>query len=791
VSSYLPRLIPSSLLYTLLPTLLLGNVTMATGAEQMATDAWDISADKVMRYENPDSIVAEGNVVLVKKERQPLNPPNKGGAATSWSELLEEAPKTKAVTADEVQEKSEPKYATTVTIKADWIVYDVELKTIKAKGNLQVVTADDTLKAKEGTINLVNQTGKFKNAIVTRSEDSLHLEGDSVEKTGLDTYQIVDGWAITCKLEEGQTPPWSIASAKTDIRQGGYAVLKHARFNIHDVPVFYSPYMIIPIKDTRQSGFLMPEFSGSSNNGFGFSVPFFLNISDSADATFFPDYYTDRGFMPGLEFRYIASEQNKGTFAASYLDDKLSDPSETEYYSDTGYTHDNSDRYWLRGKADQDFGEWQSRLDIDIVSDQDYLYEFNDISTGFKKSHEQYLEEFGRGFQNQSETNRKNTFSILNSWSGISLEADLLAINQANTNASDTDTPLWQLPYVLFSGTLPILETDFNFDWDASYVNYWREDGVGGQRLDIHPSISTPIPLTAYLETRAEAGVRDTFYLVQTYGDAEWTEDDTQNRFYPEFTIETATTWEKAIFTSKNNNETTHQFRPYVSYDYIPEIDQDDLPDWDSTDEIEAINGITYGIDNLLIRTIRRKTGMDKMSTFLDWKLEQTYSFRSDDSDEPFGDLYSKISWTPFSSLALAYKTYYDVYRDEFARHVFASTISDDRGDKLGIDYSFRKYYTTTETTDELTGVITESEVATEVEQINGTLLLNIMYGWSFLGEIEHSISSDETNRAKGALQYQTPCWGVKFQTTYTPNDTSYMVLFSLANIGSTLGVDL
>jgi LPS-assembly protein len=790
VPSYLSRLTTSKLLYSLLPTLLLGNVSPAIGAEQMATDAWDISADKVMRYEKPDSIVAQGNVVLVKKERQPLNPQKAESSVTSWSELLGEEPQKKEVTAKDVEEKREPVYATTVTIKADWIVYDVELKTIKAKGNLEIITADDTLKAHEGTLNLVNETGKFKDAVVVRSEDSLHLEGETIEKTGLDTYRIIDGWAITCKLDKGQTPPWSFASANTDVRQGGYAVLKHARFNIHDVPILYSPYMIVPVKDTRQSGFLLPEFSGSSQSGFGINLPFFLNISDSADATFFPEYYVNRGIMPGLEFRYVANAQSKGTFSASYLDDALSDPSETEYYEDTGFTHDNSDRYWIRGKADHNFGDWQSRLDIDIVSDQDYLYEFNDTSTGFKKNHEQYLKEFGRGFQNQSEQNRANTFAILNSWQGISLQANLLAINEANTNASDTNTPLWQLPYVFFSGALPILESDFTFDWDSSYVNYWREDGIGGQRVDINPTISTPIRISQYLETRAEAGIRDTLYLVQTYGEAEWTEDDNQNRFFPQFTIETATTWEKALWGSGDSNQTIHQFRPYLSYNYLLDVDQEDLPKWDSTDEIGPVNGITYGVDNFLMLSEQQLQGLQNLSTYLNWKLEQSYSFLSEDSDEPFGDIYSEFYWSPSARTSVAYKTYYNVYRNDFVRHVFSSLLSDPRGDEFSVDYSFRKDYQTFYQVDELTGLAEVAEMANRIEQINGTVLLRLLYGWSVSGEIEHSLSLDETNHAKGALIYTTPCWSVKFQTAYTPSDTTYMVLFNLANIGTPFGID-
>ena len=99
------------------------------------------------------------------------------------------------------------------------------------------------------------------------------------------------------------------------------------------MPVFYTPYLLVPVKNTRQTGFLFPEFSFSENNGFGFNLPFFLNISDSADVTFYPEYLTNRGFMPGAEFRYVASAADKGIFTANFLHDKLSDPSETDYYN--------------------------------------------------------------------------------------------------------------------------------------------------------------------------------------------------------------------------------------------------------------------------------------------------------------------------------------------------------------------------------------------------------------------------------------------------------------------------
>jgi LPS-assembly protein len=764
---------------TLFSSLVIGSfLTLLTSnsafAEKVSTEEWNISADKVVRYEDPNSIVATGNVILEKKEKLPPKAEKKDPGLTDWAELLgEETGKEPEVLAEDVEKISEPKYETTIIIKADWMVYDVELESIKAKGNLHIETDEDNLYAKEGTLNLTTETGKFKDATILREQDSLHLEGETIEKTGFDTYKIVDGWAITCKIEKGETPPWSFRSSDIDIKQGGYAVLKHARFNIRNVPVFYSPYMIVPIKNTRQTGFLFPEFSSSSSGGFGFDLPFFLNISESSDLTFFPEYYLDRGFMPGVEYRYFTDVNDKGMFTASYLDDALSDPADTEYYEDTGYTHDNSDRYWVRGKADHTFGNsWQTRTDIDIVSDQDYLQEFNSGTTGFESTNDRYLETFGRGFQNDTETLRKNTLGVLRSWSGMSLEAEFFTINDASTNASDTNTPLWKLPRIDYNGTLPTGFADMNLDWDTDYVNYWREDGIGGNRFDIRPSLSTPVPLGPYLESRAEIGIRDTLYFVQTFGDAEWDEDTTQNRFLGEFEADLATTLERDFFTQSGSGKTLrHQARPYVKYGYIQDVDQEDLPKFDDVDTVGEKNAVTYGIDNFLNRLSSNKSGEDSLADYATLQIEQAYDFRNDVSDEPFSDIYGKLRWKPFNRTALEYKTYYDVYDSQFNSHTFEGRVANSIGDYLSLEYSYKK--------------------PEEINQINAWLGATVFDKWLIQGGFEHAIETEETVRASGSLTYQALCWSLKFETKYTPADTTYFFMFNLANIGIPLGFDI
>ncbi len=743
-------------------------------AESVTTSEWNITADRIIRYEDPSSIVAEGSIVLEKRVKLPPKQKKSQTSSSKWVDLLGEVPEDKALTAGELDKQldSADRYKTTVVIEADWLAYDVEHELIKARGNVKVTGDDDQLVASKADVDLNTETGSFADAVIIRKEDQLHLEGKNITKTGLDTYRIEDGWVVTCKVENGETPPWSLASSDTKITQGGYAVMRHARFNIKGVPVFYTPYMILPVKNTRQTGLLLPEMSNSSTGGFGINVPFFWNISNSIDATFFPEIYFDRGVMPGAEFRYVRDTDSKGTFMASYLDDDLSGSDKTtDYYKDTDFDHSNTERFWIRGKADQDIADWQTRLDVDIVSDRDYLTEFNTGYTGFNKTDTRFLDEYGRGFDNKTDNTRQNLATALKSWDGMSLQANLLAYNDVRSTStkSKQDDPLWTLPQVNFSGIVPVGTSGVSFNWISDYVNYWREDGIGGNRIDIHPSLSSSVPLSPYLESRAEVGVRETFYKIEEYGDGEWNYSDTQNRITGDLEVEVASPLARTFTLSdETNNTLDHQLRPYVRYNYIPKVDQDELPDFDSVDLIEQESLITYGIDNFFEGLIDET---DRDFGYL--KILQSYSLLNSDSDEPFSEVNLRLKLNPLRKLYVEYETDFDVYGDNFVRHSFESRYTNSRGDYFDIDYSFNN----------------TDDVSEKIEQINATLKARLLPRWYTRIEIERSLADDETNEANFSLRYNAPCWGVEFQSQYTPSDTRFLVIFSLANLGSPVGL--
>lgn len=755
--------------------LLIGVQANLTQADTIKTDEWQIEADKVLRFEDPKSVIAEGNVVLTKLRVLPPKQESKKVETSDWSVLLEETSSTaieEEIITQEAAVDETPRYKTEVTIKADWIAYDVEQNSIKAKGNVSIKNDTDQLLAKEGVLDLNNETGTFKEATILRESLDLHLEGESIEKTGFNTYRIQNGWVVTCKVAEEKTPPWSFAAKDTHVTQGEYATLKHATFRIKDVPVLYSPWLMVPVGNQRQTGILFPELSNSDRNGFGINLPLFINLSDSSDITLYPEYYANRGFMPGIEFRYTLDPQDKGAIMGSFLDDDLSDPSETEYWQETGYTHTNQGRYWVRGKLDHDFeNSIVTRMDLDIVSDRDYLTEFNAGETGFQDSNDKFLDVFGRGFQNKTSDQRENSFKLLKSWDGMALEGVILGINDVRQDKS-SPTPLWKLPSLDFTGSQALGDTTLTLDWDTDYVYYHREDGVGGHRFDLYPRLSAPLPLGPYLEARAEAGVRDTFYNVQTNGDATWDESDSPNRLLGDFHTEIGTTLLRdfAIGTG-NNSGLTHNFRPYVQYDYLSDTNQDDLPDFDSVDRKEHQNRITYGIDNFFNLFGNNSAGKSTDRDYGHLKIKQSYDLRSEESDTPFSAVNMKLRWNPVESSKILYKTDIDVYGDGFTSHSLEVAYENSRGDYLNLDYRY--------------------DMGDDTEQINANARAQLFDTIFAAYAIEHSLSESRVIEQDISLLYKPACWSVELKSNYTPGDHTISVLFNLANIGNPLGLTL
>jgi LPS-assembly protein len=760
-------------------------------AESVKALQWEINADKLTRLENPARIAAEGNVELTKIEK--TTGQKKDEKKSDWNDLLGEAAGTgpaangpaeqssgagkdtvavsKAVPV--ISENGAAPETVTVskvmsTIKADRMLYELETGTVQMNGKVFIEIGTDQLTADSGTVNLKQETGFFENAAIVRQEKDIHFEGRKIEKTGALTYHIEDGWLITCKLKDGEVPPWSFKAAETDITDGGYAFLKHATFRIKDVPIFYTPIMILPAKRTRQTGLLFPLMSMSSRNGFGMELPLFVDISPSSDITLYPHYIANRGLMAGVEGRYVLDQGDKGSIMANFLSDDLD--------AEGRYTYTNQERYWLRAKADQQFGEWITRLDVDLLSDRDYLTEFDFGRTGVTASDRYYLEQFGRGLQDKTVDQRVNSLQTLRSWgNGMSLQANVVGINDIRDEktTSSTPSPLWKLPEVKHNGRLSLYdEVKTDLSWNTDYVHYWREEGVGAQRVDLYPKVTAAVPLMKqYLDASISVGARDTMYAIDGNGDKTWKNSDNENRLLGSVESEISTLMRKD-FDLGGAESWSHALRPFLKHTYVTDDDQDKLPQFDEVDSFGDQNKITYGVNNFFyVSGLAHNEEVERDYGYI--KLQQSYDLRSEADDEPFLPVELRTAWYPMQELTFKYETDFSVYNDGFLRHYAEGDYLSSRGDIFSLDYLFSKNVGTDDT-----------------NSVRLSTLINLMYDFSAGYSLEKSLENSTTVQEKVRLIYHPTCWSVELGAETTPDNEQITIMFQLANIGAPFGMD-
>jgi LPS-assembly protein len=131
---------------------------------------------------------------------------------------------------------------------------------------------------------------------------------------------VVEQLSITPCECDFDKPSWHIGTSKTTVdMQADRASMLFPTIYVHDVPVFWFPWLSMPLSD-RQSGLLVPVPTVTALSGFGVQVPVYLTLGRSADLTLTPSYYAGNWAStygiagPRLltEFRYAPSVGTSG-----------------------------------------------------------------------------------------------------------------------------------------------------------------------------------------------------------------------------------------------------------------------------------------------------------------------------------------------------------------------------------------------------------------------------------------------------------------------------------------------
>jgi len=649
-------------------------------------------------------------------------------------------------------------------------------------------------------IDMDKGTGVVYDGTLFIEESHFYIKGDEIQKTGKDSYYVKDDVSFTTC--DGDSPAWQITGKDLRVTIEGYGTLKHATLRAKSIPILYVPYMLFPAKIKRQTGLLAPLILYSNTNGLEYIQPFFWAINDSSDATFYEHYMAHRGFKHGLEYRYVLSAFSKGTLMYDFLYDKQIDdgttPSNSSGYHYEGFRGDsenrlNRKRWWFRMKNDWGLpAGFNAKLDIDVVSDQDYLREFDTIYSGYYHSDQYFLDEFGRGLDDKTDTVRLNQLNVSRSWNQFSLNTDFRWYDNVIARKHNRDdSTLQKLPTVSFSASKQEIPSfPFYFDLTSSLNHFWRDVGTRGYSAELYPRVYYPTTIFKYFDLEPSVGLNETVWQVERYEpESPQDEDKLKSRQVGDFKVDLSTEISR-IFDPGNfgTDKIRHAIKPQAVYTYVQDVDQDDIPGF--VDSIDEESMITYSITNTFTSRKVEKAksgsvamydiGQDQVLTppkfhyhdFCRIKLSQSYdileatrSTREAEKRRPFSDVEGRLELSPTDAFELAGNTTWSAYHNDFTSCDAILTMKDKRGDSASIDYQYKQYSTES--------VITKISFK----------LFNPLSGY---WEHEYNLREQEDVKSVLGFAYEPQCWSffVKYTDDRTGNKREYFFEISLYGLG-------
>ncbi len=599
-------------------------------------------------------------------------------------------------------------------LEADYAEFSNITKEVLARGNVTLISGGDVISCNAMQVNLATETGFIEKGTIFIQKNHFYIQGEQIRKTGKFTYHAEKGSITSC---DGDTPDWKITGKDVRVTIEGYGFAKDTTLWARNLPALYSPFLAFPVKTQRQTGLLTPGISSSDRLGYVYEQPLFWAISPSRDATLYAGFLSERGPKVGAEYRYISDDTSQGIWQLDFMsDDKIDDntPGTKDYRFESTPQRTNTDRYWLRAKKDQALPHgFFARLDVDVVSDPDYLLEFKDGITGFDSSNRTFSDEFGRDLDEYDDTIRKNSLTFSKVRNRYSLNVQTLWYDNIEARRTGGEnTTLQTLPGIEFNTSrLNLGHRGLYYKLDSEFRSFFREDTVdtasnrrksakvNGRRLDMYHQIFYPTRLAQVFSFEPFVALRGTGYHTDSYTDIHGEDDPFRFRGVYELGGDLSTRLGR-VYTARTpfSDKIQHQVTPGIGYHFLPRVDQEDLPFFDSLDDIDETNKLTWSVSNRF--TARQTiTGKDSVSVNryreLGWiDFFQDYDINAErDGPEagsrPWSDIQMKARIYPFSFLSLRSNIAWSPYTYHFTTLNLDTTVTSPRGDTISSAYRY------------------------------------------------------------------------------------------------------
>jgi LPS-assembly protein len=494
----------------------------------------------------------------------------------------------------------------------------------------------------------------------------------------------------------------------------------------------------------------------------------------------------NRGARLGTEYRQFFYEQSKVVIMMDGLHDRQrnKDVADDDYgYDGDNWARPNSDRYWFRMKQDHVLSAGiTTQMDIDVVSDQDYLKEFDNSYMGFNETDKFFEDVFGRDLNEENETIRTNNLSMNRLWTRNSLNAALRWEDDViKRRWEDKDPTVQRLPVVMFNSVRQLIPgIPLNYDLGSEYTFCFRKDGTKGHRTDLHPRLYLPLYWRNIVAVEPSAGIRETAWWMDERDPSAPSMDRALTRSAYDMKLDFSSELYR-IFSLNRETEAKvkHAVLPRVVYEYVisPE-EEDPFPEFDDNlDLIEEERLVTYGIENvftLKTPTVIKKAAPDDpdyhFREICRLSIRQSYDIKeareNDPADwengtsrRPFSPVMVELDFRPARYLRIDMDAGWDKYEHGWSEYDIETGLFDDRGDALYVAYRY------------------DRDIA---ESIRSAASLALNRFLTLYAEHEHNFFNHMNIETSTGFIYTAYCWSLDVCFTDEPDDDRFSFMIRL-----------
>lgn len=609
-------------------------------------------------------------------------------------------------------------------ISADHLLFRQESKELSADGSVRVERQGGTVSGSSLRMNLETSVGDMEQPVFALSGSKARGSASNLHMQGKKNFTLQDASYTTCPIGNND---WLVRMSELDLdRNTQIGEAHNAKIVFKDVPIFYTPWMDFPLNNQRKSGFMGPVFGSTNKGGSEFTLPFYWNIASNMDATLAPRYMAKRGTLYNNEIRYMGN-----SFSSEVNYDVLPTDMITQ-----------QERSRVALKHVQNLGGGVGgAINYSAVSDDAYFRDLGDSlnTASLKNLLQEGVLTYGAPW-----------------WSGS------VRVQRYQT-LQDPDAPVaipyQRLPQVNLAAQQVVVGSSMAVT--AEYVDFSHPTLVNGNRVVIYPSVSYPLVSDPAYYVTPKIGVHSTQYTLGVNNPV----GAQQNfeRTLPIFSLDSGATLER-IFES-DTTEYVQTLEPRAFYVYVPYVDQDMLPNFDTAqapftftqmfmenrffgnDRVGDANQVTLALTSRLLEgdsgserlrmTLGERFSMETPRVNLVAPAESTNK----------SDIMFSVSGKVNRSLTLDGLLQYNPNASRSERYAFAARYMPEAGKVFNLGYHYRR--------DPVLQVDTLRQIDLSTQWLLGGR-------WHAVARYNYSLLDQRAVEVLAGLEYNQECWMVR-----------------------------